>query len=93
MTFNKADNGKAPLHHLGDYRKALEQMARIADFGANKYGRMNWKTCDNIDRYKAAAMRHLLAALSGEGVDADHGQTHWAAVMWNCAAIIELEGK
>jgi hypothetical protein len=68
-------------------------MARIADFGAAKYGRRNWQTCEDLDRYRAAAMRHMLAALSGEQVDGDHGQSHWAAAMWNCAAIIELEAQ
>jgi hypothetical protein len=91
--FKKADNGKAPLHHLGDYHIGLEAMCRVAEYGAQKYGRNNWALCDDISRYEAAAMRHALAALAGEAADPDHGQSHWAAVAWNAMCIMHLKSK
>ena len=44
-------------------------VAEVATFGANKYAKDNWKKCDDLDRYKDAALRHLFAYLKGEKVD------------------------
>lgn len=91
MDFKKNDKGKAPLHHLGDYRVGLEAMCRVAEYGAQKYGRLNWEQCDDKARYEAALMRHALKALSGELIDPDHGQSHWAAVAWNALVLCHFE--
>lgn len=92
VEFKKNDNGKAPLHHLGDFNIGLEAMCRVSEYGAQKYGRRNWELCKDKTRYEAALMRHALKALSGEMVDPDHGQSHWAAVAWNAMCLMHLEG-
>jgi hypothetical protein len=50
--------------------------ARVLEYGANKYGLENWKTCTDIKLYKDALMRHTLAYLSGELVDSDTRELH-----------------
>ena len=54
--------------------------AQILEFGAKKYGRENWMLCDDVNRYRAAAMRHLLAYNSGEKCDPETGKSHLAHV-------------
>ncbi len=50
----KHDAGKADYSLLPF--EALEQVVRVLDFGANKYGRDNWKRVENAEhRYSAAA--------------------------------------
>lgn len=50
--------------------------ARVLTFGANKYGKENWKKCEDIQLYKDALQRHLFAYLSGELIDKDTGELH-----------------
>ncbi len=50
----KYDTGK-PDYSLLPF-EALEQVVRVLDFGAAKYGRDNWKRVENArNRYSAAA--------------------------------------
>lgn len=51
-------------------------IARVLTFGVNKYGKHNWKKVDDIDRYKDAAMRHLLAYIDNEQNDKETGESH-----------------
>lgn len=90
-TFRKSDTGKPPLAHLGDYAKALAVVCHIAEYGAKKYGRNNWRKCDDLERYRNALTRHLFAYLSGEWADADHGHAHLGAVAWNALVLLELD--
>lgn len=77
MSGNKYDSEKMrfsliPLAELQDVNKVLE-------FGAKKYGADNWKKVDNAqERYFNAAMRHILAWQSGELLDDESGLPHLA---------------
>lgn len=59
----KYDNDKARLAEMIiDFRKPLEELCKVWEFGANKYEKSNWKKLDNgIERYSNALMRHLIA--------------------------------
>lgn len=59
----KYDTDKARLAEMiVDFRKPLEELCKVWEFGANKYEKSNWKKLDNgIDRYSNALMRHLIA--------------------------------
>ena len=49
----------------------------ILTFGAKKYEPNNWqKVSDPINRYYAAALRHLLAWRNGEKTDPESGKSH-----------------
>lgn len=69
----------------------FERIADITTYGAKKYSANNWKLVENgIDRYYAAAIRHLIAYKSGEYIDEESGRTHLAHAAWNCLALITL---
>lgn len=87
----KEDDGKAELSRLGMLSRALAGVAGVQAFGAIKYPSPdNWKHVPNGNkRYRDAAMRHVLADLSGERFDADSGQTHLAHAITNLAFALE----
>lgn len=91
--FQKFDQDKSPLFHLGFFRKALEGVCRVSGFGAEKYGLLNWKKCEEPERYISAAMRHLLAHIDGEELDPESGMPHLWSVAWNILATIEVSNK
>ena len=53
-------------------------VARILTYGAKKYTPNSWKTSvkDPMNRYYAAAMRHLLAWKCGDKTDNETGENH-----------------
>lgn len=59
----KYDEGKPRLGEMMvDFAIPMRELARVWEFGANKYEKSNWKKVDNaIDRYTNAMLRHLLA--------------------------------
>lgn len=87
----KADKGK--------YRPTLvptgiiKAIARVREYGTQKYkDPENWKRVE-VDRYKDALYRHWLAYLDGEEVDKESGLSHLWHMATNLDFIIELEGK
>ncbi len=74
--FKKDDGGK-PRVSLVEPEFVLGT-AKILTFGANKYGKNNWKTAktEDIERYNDALLRHLYAYLGGEKIDPESGQPH-----------------
>lgn len=70
----KDDAGKARLDLLDV--EFLNGVGRVLTFGAQKYAAHNWRGGIATSRLYAAAMRHLLASLNGEDVDAESGEDH-----------------
>lgn len=57
--------------------EALDEVVKVLMFGAQKYDRDNWRHVDNaMQRYAAAAFRHLTAYNKGEALDAESGLSH-----------------
>ena len=74
--FRKADAGKPRPTLLP--AKALQNIVEVLEFGAEKYGRDNWRNVDDPQRYLDAALRHL-SAMQIEGlrtVDKESGLPH-----------------
>lgn len=88
----KADNGKAKLTLVP--RSIIFDIARIREYGNQKYGDSeNWKTVD-VQRYRDAAFRHFLAYLDDpQGADAESGLPHYWHLACNVAFICEMEDK
>lgn len=83
----KLDAGKTLSGVLYDFRHALNAIAEVGTFGANKYSRGGWQhVVDGVTRYTDAKWRHLL----DEGVDDDSGLSHAAHEAWNTLAALEL---
>jgi len=86
----KFDQGKAQADLLLGFARALEAIADLLTFGAEKYTRDGWTAVPNAEqRYKAALMRHLLQS-GYEDIDSDSSRPHDVAVAWNALATLEL---
>lgn len=83
MTFTKNDSGKLDLTLLP--LEALEEVTKVLEFGASKYGKNNWKTASKEDRqrYLQALMRHTFSHLKGDITDDESGLYHMAHVACN----------
>ena len=90
----KADNGKPKLTLVP--RKILEAIARVREYGNNKYpegGPDTWKQV-SIERYREATFRHLIAYLDNpSGVDEESGLPHLWHLACNVAFLCELESE
>jgi hypothetical protein len=72
----KFDDGKLPYDLLpGD---AIEEIVKVLQFGAVKYGERNWEKGMKWNRPFAALMRHMWAWWRGEGKDPETGLSHLA---------------
>lgn len=63
---------------------AVQEIAKVMTFGANKYADNGWKTLPRAEeRYTGALLRHLTAIQSGEQVDPESGLPHISHVACN----------
>lgn len=86
----KHDDGKPRYDLLPPI--AIDEMAKVMTFGAEKYAPDNWRCVDNaVERYRAALLRHSFAMLSGEELDPETGLPHAAHAMCCAAFLVELE--
>ena len=88
----KADAGKPKLTLIP--HRILYDIAKVREFGVQKYKEPdNWKKV-GIERYRDAAFRHLLAYLDDPtGVDDESGLPHYWHLACNIAFICEIEDK
>ena len=91
----KLDDGKLIVDQvLGLFPHALEEVARVGTYGANKYSVGGWQYVqDGQTRYANARMRHWLKRKQGEDVDQESGLLHLAQEAWNSLAELELYMK
>lgn len=85
----KFDQDKPPMHLLSN--EALLEIAKVMQFGANKYHAHNWRKGFLWSRPLAAAMRHLGAFNDGEDKDPESGLSHLAHAACNLLFLIEFE--
>ena len=100
---SRANEGKIQLSYLTEFPNALTLLCRIAEGGAQKYSRGNWKK--GLDDYELqdSLLRHLLEGLQDieegqtmpnaiEGafiMDLDSGEPSLGHALWNLMALIE----
>lgn len=86
----KADAGKPRLSLVPP--EIIFDIARIREYGNAKYGATdNWKTVE-IERYRDAAFRHLLAYISDpQGKDEESGLPHLWHLACNVAFLCAME--
>lgn len=72
----KKDSGKIPLQLLPF--DALTEIARVLQFGAQKYAARGWENGIEYDRCYGAALRHLFSWHQGEDNDPETGINHLA---------------
>jgi hypothetical protein len=86
----KFDGSKARMELLP--LKALEAIAAVMTFGANKYADNGWKSLEDAEgRYTGALLRHLTAIQAGEVNDPESGLPHIAHVACNAVFLTHFE--
>lgn len=88
----KFDDGKPITGEvLEGFSSALQAVALVGSFGAEKYGKNSWRHVENgITRYLNAEYRHKLQRATGEKYDRESGLPHAAHEAWNALARLEL---
>lgn len=95
VSLTSMDDGN-PKDKLGDAKPqmglipvgAMEDIARVMELGAKKYGAYNWRSkAVRMMVYAHAALRHLFAWIGGEDLDPESGRSHLAHLA-ACALII-----
>lgn len=88
----KADAGKPQLTLVPN--QIIYEIAKIREYGVEKYGDPdNWRNVE-IQRYRDAAYRHWLAYLEDpHGVDKESGLPHLSHLACNIAFLCEMELK
>jgi len=91
---NQSKDTKGIKYDLGKTRMdllpmdALLEVAKVLTFGANKYGDRNWEKGIDVQRLRAAQLRHDAAVEMGELTDSESGLLHTAHKA--CDALMEL---
>lgn len=87
---SKHDSGKPLMGAVPP--NALLAVARVLTFGAEKYGRDNWRHVENAEtRYLDAALRHINAYQRGEAADPESGESHLAHAVCSLMFMLELQ--
>lgn len=73
--------------------EALDSLARVLTFGANKYADRNWEKGMDWGRVFGACMRHLWAFWRGEDKDPETGYSHLEHAICNIAFLITYEKR
>lgn len=72
----------------------LEEVVKVLEFGARKYARDNWQHVEGgMQRYQAAAFRHLIAYNQGEKADPETGLSHLAHAGCCLLFLLSLEKR
>ena len=68
---------------------ALSIVVDVLESGSKKYGDWNWQTVEPFEkRYGDALLRHVVAHVSGETLDADTGLPHLAHACCCCLFLL-----
>ena len=84
----KLDMGKERMDLIPP--QLIKEVARVLEFGAQKYGDYNWYGGIKYNRMYAAAMRHMLAFWEGEDCDPESGIHHLAHAATNLAFLLQF---
>lgn len=95
----RKNQGKAPLHYILNWPRAVTGVAHVARVGAQKYARFNYKKGAMASESVDSLLRHLTAWLSGEDFDPELEQNygekvhHLHLLAWNALRLAdELTG-
>lgn len=68
---------------------ALQEVAKVLDFGAKKYSAHNWRLGMDYSRLYDAVLRHMSSYIAGEDNDKESGLSHIAHAA--CGTLMLLE--
>ncbi len=74
-------------------RAGIEEIAKVLEVGAKKYGDRNWAKGMDWGRLYAATLRHVFASLDKEDKDPESGLDHLAHAACNLLFLLEYKKK
>jgi hypothetical protein len=83
------NTGKSQLSMILEAKHALEGIASVMQFGAQKYERSNWRRGLKHTQICDSMLRHLSAYLSGETYDKESGLHHAFHIATNALFLAE----
>lgn len=83
----KYDQGKPSISLIP--KSALWGMAQAFTYGANKYGKWNYKEGMEYTRLADAAYRHLSQFMDGEDIDQESGNNHLYHALASIAMLVD----
>jgi hypothetical protein len=92
MRFKKNDMGKLEWEMMPE--EALEEVMKVLQFGANKYGKWNWLDNANEAEYTRimnAIERHFKKFKKGQDLDEESSLPELAHVIVNCLFILQYQ--
>jgi hypothetical protein len=84
----KHDSGK-PRMELIPF-EALEEVAKVYTFGADKYDEFNWRKGLTYNRLLGATLRHISKFINGTDCDKESNLNHLAHAISNLLMIISF---
>lgn len=88
----KADAGKLRLSLVPT--EIIRAVARVREYGVNKYGAQEAWRHVSPERYRDALLRHVLAWWDDpDGVDAESGLPHLEHIACNVAFLLEMSER
>jgi hypothetical protein len=82
------DEGKTALQYVLVF-KGLDEVAKVGEFGAKKYGQFNYMAGASYMRFLGSCVRHLTAYIRGEDLDPESGLSHLAHLIFDCLMVLE----
>lgn len=82
------DEGKTALQYVLAF-KGLDEVAKVGEFGAKKYGQFNYKAGSSYMRFLGSCSRHLASFIRGEDTDSESGLSHLAHLVFDCLMLMD----
>lgn len=89
--FKKDDKDKLQYSLLPP--NELAEIVKVLMYGANHYGKDNWKLCKDTSRYVDALYRHLEAYRNGEKLDKESNLHHLAHLACNAIFLLYFDNN
>lgn len=87
----KHDDGKVPLNLISNY--AMEELAKVLQFGTIKYNPWNWAKGLEFSRVIAATKRHIAAWENRDDLDGESKINHLAHAMCNLSFLLDYQAR